>query len=81
MRNASYIAIVCGVLLAVSGCGKTKLAAPNTPIGLSPDRRRRSITMYYYTNGRPAEEVNESHETRSSSARAKGRRVASPQHS
>jgi hypothetical protein len=29
VRNASYIAIVCGELLAVSGCGKTKLAAPN----------------------------------------------------
>ena len=29
MRNASYIAIVCGVLLAVPGCGKTKIAAPN----------------------------------------------------
>jgi 2OG-Fe(II) oxygenase superfamily len=28
-----------------------------------PDRRRRSVAMYYYTNGRPAEEVNESHET------------------
>ena len=30
MRNASYIAIVCGVLLAVPGCGRGgKVAAPN----------------------------------------------------
>jgi hypothetical protein len=29
VRNAHYIAIVCGVLLAAPGCGKEKLAAPN----------------------------------------------------
>jgi hypothetical protein len=30
VRNASYIAIVCGVLLAVPGCGRGgKVAAPN----------------------------------------------------
>jgi Rps23 Pro-64 3,4-dihydroxylase Tpa1-like proline 4-hydroxylase len=33
------------------------------PLQCPPERRRRSIAMYYYTNGRPAEEVNESHET------------------
>jgi hypothetical protein len=29
VRNASYIAIVCGVLLAAPGCGRTKSAAPD----------------------------------------------------
>lgn len=33
------------------------------PLQCPPERRRRSIAMYYYTNGRPADEVNESHET------------------
>ena len=28
VRNARYIAIVCGVLLAAPGCGKEKMAAP-----------------------------------------------------
>ena len=28
MRNAHYIAIVCGVLLAAPGCGKDKMAEP-----------------------------------------------------
>jgi hypothetical protein len=29
VRNLSYIAIVCGVVLAVPGCGRTKIAAPD----------------------------------------------------
>lgn len=29
MRNVSYIAIVCGVLLAAPGCGRTKIVAPD----------------------------------------------------
>jgi Rps23 Pro-64 3,4-dihydroxylase Tpa1-like proline 4-hydroxylase len=33
------------------------------PLQCPAEQRRRSIAMYYYTNGRPAEEVNESHET------------------
>jgi Rps23 Pro-64 3,4-dihydroxylase Tpa1-like proline 4-hydroxylase len=33
------------------------------PVGCPPHRSRRSIAMYYYTNGRPADEVSESHGT------------------
>jgi len=29
VRTVSYIAIVCGVLLAAPGCGRTKIAAPD----------------------------------------------------
>jgi Rps23 Pro-64 3,4-dihydroxylase Tpa1-like proline 4-hydroxylase len=34
-----------------------------TPLACPPDRTRKSIATYYYSNGRPAEEVNESHST------------------
>jgi hypothetical protein len=34
-----------------------------TPLTCPPDRTRRSMATYYYTNGRPAEEQNESHST------------------
>jgi Rps23 Pro-64 3,4-dihydroxylase Tpa1-like proline 4-hydroxylase len=33
------------------------------PVNCPPNRSRRSIAMYYYTNGRPAEEASESHGT------------------
>jgi Rps23 Pro-64 3,4-dihydroxylase Tpa1-like proline 4-hydroxylase len=33
------------------------------PVSCPPGRSRRSIAMYYYTNGRPTEEVSESHGT------------------
>lgn len=33
------------------------------PVGCPPDRSRRSIAMYYYTNGRPEGEVSTSHGT------------------
>jgi Rps23 Pro-64 3,4-dihydroxylase Tpa1-like proline 4-hydroxylase len=33
------------------------------PVACPPDRSRRSIAMYYYTNGRPTSEVSESHGT------------------
>jgi len=35
---------------------------PN-PVSCPPDRTRRSIAMYYYTNGRPEKEVSSSHGT------------------
>jgi len=35
---------------------------PN-PLTCPPDRTRKSIATYYYSNGRPEEEVNESHST------------------
>ncbi len=42
MRNASYIAIVCGVLLAVPGCGRGgKVAAP------APETDTFKDTQYY----------------------------------
>ena len=34
-----------------------------TPLACPPDRTRKSIATYYYSNGRPAEEVTESHST------------------
>jgi Rps23 Pro-64 3,4-dihydroxylase Tpa1-like proline 4-hydroxylase len=34
-----------------------------TPLGCPPDRTRKSIATYYYSNGRPEEEVNEAHST------------------
>jgi Rps23 Pro-64 3,4-dihydroxylase Tpa1-like proline 4-hydroxylase len=34
-----------------------------TPLSCPPDRTRKSIATYYYTNGRPEEEVHESHST------------------
>jgi Rps23 Pro-64 3,4-dihydroxylase Tpa1-like proline 4-hydroxylase len=34
-----------------------------TPLSCPPDRTRKSIATYYYTNGRPAEEVTEAHST------------------
>lgn len=34
-----------------------------TPLSCPPDRTRKSIATYYYTNGRPEEEVTESHST------------------
>ena len=33
------------------------------PVACPEGRSRRSIAMYYYTNGRPAEEVSDSHGT------------------
>lgn len=35
-----------------------------TPLACPPDRTRKSIAVYYYTNGRPEEEVAEAHSTR-----------------
>jgi hypothetical protein len=38
VRNASYIAIVCGVLLAAAGCGRGgKIAAPNPELDTFKD--------------------------------------------
>lgn len=34
-----------------------------TPLSCPPDRTRRSIAVYYYSNGRPEEEVTEGHDT------------------
>jgi Rps23 Pro-64 3,4-dihydroxylase Tpa1-like proline 4-hydroxylase len=34
-----------------------------TPLACPPDRTRKSIATYYYSNGRPSEEVNEAHST------------------
>jgi Rps23 Pro-64 3,4-dihydroxylase Tpa1-like proline 4-hydroxylase len=34
-----------------------------TPLSCPPDRFRRSMATYYYSNGRPAEEVSDSHTT------------------
>jgi Rps23 Pro-64 3,4-dihydroxylase Tpa1-like proline 4-hydroxylase len=34
-----------------------------TPLACPPDRTRKSIATYYYTNGRPEEEVNADHST------------------
>jgi hypothetical protein len=34
-----------------------------TPLSCPPDRFRRSMATYYYSNGRPAEEVGDSHST------------------
>ncbi len=34
-----------------------------TPLSCPPDRTRKSIATYYYSNGRPEEEVGESHST------------------
>ena len=34
-----------------------------TPLSCPPDRTRKSIATYYYTNGRPEEEVNADHST------------------
>jgi Rps23 Pro-64 3,4-dihydroxylase Tpa1-like proline 4-hydroxylase len=34
-----------------------------TPLSCPPDRTRKSIATYYYSNGRPEEEINESHST------------------
>jgi hypothetical protein len=34
-----------------------------TPLACPPDRTRKSIATYYYSNGRPEEEVTESHST------------------
>jgi Rps23 Pro-64 3,4-dihydroxylase Tpa1-like proline 4-hydroxylase len=34
-----------------------------TPLACPPDRTRKSIAIYYYTNGRPEEEVGEAHST------------------
>jgi hypothetical protein len=34
-----------------------------TPLACPPDRTRKSIASYYYTNGRPEEEVSEVHST------------------
>jgi Rps23 Pro-64 3,4-dihydroxylase Tpa1-like proline 4-hydroxylase len=34
-----------------------------TPLSCPPDRTRKSIATYYYSNGRPEEEANESHST------------------
>ena len=34
-----------------------------TPLSCPPDRTRKSIATYYYTNGRPAEEITEAHST------------------
>jgi hypothetical protein len=34
-----------------------------TPLSCPPDRTRKSVATYYYTNGRPEEEVGEAHST------------------
>ena len=34
-----------------------------TPLSCPPDRTRKSVATYYYSNGRPQEEENESHST------------------
>jgi hypothetical protein len=34
-----------------------------TPLACPPDRTRKSMALYYYTNGRPEEEVGEAHST------------------
>jgi Rps23 Pro-64 3,4-dihydroxylase Tpa1-like proline 4-hydroxylase len=34
-----------------------------TPVACPPDRTRKSIAVYYYTNGRPEEELREGHST------------------
>ncbi|MER7500850.1 2OG-Fe(II) oxygenase [Nonomuraea pusilla] len=34
------------------------------PLACPPDRARRSMALYYYTNGRPAEETADEHDTR-----------------
>jgi Rps23 Pro-64 3,4-dihydroxylase Tpa1-like proline 4-hydroxylase len=34
-----------------------------TPLSCPPDRTRKSIAIYYYSNGRPEEEVKEGHDT------------------
>jgi hypothetical protein len=33
------------------------------PLSCPPDRSRRSLALYYYTNGRPAEELSGKHST------------------
>ncbi|MGD0939070.1 MAG: 2OG-Fe(II) oxygenase [Terracidiphilus sp.] len=34
-----------------------------TPLACPPERTRKSVATYYYSNGRPEEEINESHST------------------
>lgn len=34
-----------------------------TPLSCPPDRKRKSMATYYYSNGRPAEEISDSHST------------------
>jgi len=50
---------------------------PN-PLTCPPDRTRKSIATYYYTNGRPEEEVGEAHSTL---FKARPEDVVQPQHS
>ena len=39
-----------------------------TPLTCPPDRSRQSLATYYYSNGRPEEELSDSHSTFSYSA-------------
>jgi len=48
---------------AIFSTTSTSFHGHPTPLSCPPDRTRKSIATYYYSNGRPAEEVGESHST------------------
>jgi len=48
---------------AIFSTTETSFHGHPTPLSCPPDRKRKSIATYYYSNGRPAEEIGESHST------------------
>ena len=48
---------------AIFSTTETSFHGHPTPLSCPPDRLRKSIATYYYSNGRPAEEVSDSHTT------------------
>ena len=49
--------------LAMFSTTSTSYHGNPTPLACPPDRTRKSIAVYYYTNGRPEEEVRDGHST------------------
>jgi Rps23 Pro-64 3,4-dihydroxylase Tpa1-like proline 4-hydroxylase len=49
--------------LAMFSTTSTSYHGHPTPLSCPPDRARRSIAVYYYTNGRPEEEITAGHDT------------------
>ena len=66
--NRDMSAAVCKILPVFNRCAifsttSTSYHGHPIPLACPPDRTRKSLALYYYSNGRPEEEVREAHST------------------
>ena len=55
--------MLAGAMVTVFATTSTAYHGHPEPLTCPPERARRSMALYYYTNGRPDEEVQEAHST------------------